>query len=724
MAIVSTSFVQGSDTVTLTLGAQPADGTHKVTVEDGADYAGFKVEKVTKEFVFGKDETAPVATVKSASPKKIVLTFNEDVTNVIGNDNVQFYHTYKGVDAYKATKSLDGRELTLEFTNPLPEGAFKLYLAYTDDKGTKIQDLWGNKLEETTFTGSVVVDNVAPTVTKVEADGNTGIKVTYSEEVSGADNLSNYTLKDAAGKTITLSGTVTKSGNTYTVPTPALNGGSYTLTIKNVKDTSIAENKMADYTTTVSVKDIVPPTVADLDDQTDGTQAQLLSSKKVKIVFSEVMDKDSIENPLNYLFVDTTDKALDSKVKLTAVDGNKAVVLDFTDVATGAQSTPASSTIKVLRVKDVAGNPTATASTTVLVPSTATAPLFDKAEVVGKNAIKVYFKELITGAKATDFLVSNDSGSQYGTATQISNEVVDGKSVITLTSSVDLPTSAVGIRVKSNDTEGYTVSATNSFGTKVALTAKTPDDKYAPLATAAQALDTDANGHVDAFVVSYSEGLYVPSVSDSDFTIEGYEIKSVSVVGNTVTLNVKEKDSSDLTVTPKVTQVGSVEDLARNARASQDALVAKSVSTQAAEALAAAVKAVNDADRDGLEDALGNPVLGLELTAYKKLNSAQRLTFADAFIAAKPVAGYATKTAIQTELNKDVVSVAVNAIIDAAKSGDWSGAKVSTFTTAAGITGVTDDNYNAVKAALQSAKNSLTDKASIQAVVDSVVTPG
>ncbi|MED1907329.1 Ig-like domain-containing protein [Cytobacillus firmus] len=128
---------------------------------------------------------------------------------------------------------------------------------------------------------------------------------------------------------------------------------------------------MAEYSTTVSVKDIVAPTVSDIDEDTNGTQAQLLSAKKVKITFSEVMDSASITNKDNYLFGTA---ALDSKVKVSAVDGNKAVVLDFTDVESGAQTTPASATINVLRVKDAAGNPTATASTPVLVPGSATAP--------------------------------------------------------------------------------------------------------------------------------------------------------------------------------------------------------------------------------------------------------------------------------------------------------------------------------------------------------------
>ncbi|WMJ16473.1 Ig-like domain-containing protein [Geobacillus proteiniphilus] len=565
IAIVNVAFTPGSDEAVLTLGTQPASGTHKLKVKDGADYAGFKVEEVVKEFTFATDATAPTVTVKSASPKKIVLEFNEDVTNVM-DANVEFYHTYKGVAAYKATKTLNGRELTLDFANPLPEGPFKLFLSYVDEKGAQIADLWGNKVPAQTITGNVTVDTVAPTVTKVEAVSNTQIKVTFSEEVTGGDVLGNYTLKDAAGNTVNLTSVSTTDNKTFTITTPTLNGGSYTLTIKNVKDKSINENKLADYTTTVSVKDVVPPTVSDLDSNAQGIQAQLLSTKKVKIVFSEVMDKASIENKLNYLFGGA---ALDSKVTVTAVDGNKAVILDFTD----ATQNPAGATIQVLRVLDAAGNPIAAASTDVQVPSTVSAPLFDKAEATGKNTIKLYFKEIITGAQADDFEVSVDGGSTWAQAGGLSNEVVDGKSVITLTTTNNIPTSVANVKVR---TAASNVDAKNSFGVAVNLgtSGVSVADKYAPEMTVAVAKDLDGDNFVDTFEVTFSENLYVPSVNDSDFSIEGYTVKSVSVNGNVVTITVQEKTTNDLAATPKVALVGPVEDAARNVKASQDGITA------------------------------------------------------------------------------------------------------------------------------------------------------
>ena len=241
-------------------------------------------------------------------------------------------------------------------------------------------------------------------------------------------------------------------------------------------------------------------------------------------------------------------------------------------MTSGEQATPAEKTLKVLRVTDAAGNPIASASTDVKVPAGVTAPLFDKAEVTGKNTIKLYFNELITSAQAADFLVKVGSDGEYVAAGSISNEVVDGKSVITLTTSLELPTTAENVFVKT----AASVNAKNNLDVAVSLSETAAADKYAPLATVATAIDSDNDTFVDKFTVQFSEALYVASVQDSDFTIEGYEITGVAVSEDkaTVTLTVKEKTANDLAATPKVTLVGTVEDEARNARTSQDALTA------------------------------------------------------------------------------------------------------------------------------------------------------
>lgn len=88
------------------------------------------------------------------------------------------------------------------------------------------------------------------------------------------------------------------------------------------------------------------------------------------------------------------------------------------------------------------------------------------------------------------------------------------------------------------------------------------EDKYAPELEGATFDGTVGDGNDDTVVITFSEDLYVASVQESDFTVEGYTIKGIEVNGDTVTLTVK--DSTTGTATPKVTLVGEVEDTLRN----------------------------------------------------------------------------------------------------------------------------------------------------------------
>ncbi|KZZ85057.1 Ig-like domain-containing protein [Bacillus sp. SJS] len=569
-SIVNTAFTPGNDYVDLTIGVTPENGSkHTLNINGGTDFATFKVEDVNKEFTYTADTVAPTASVEVLSATQVKVKFSEDVVN-LNDSNVKFYHTAKaaGYELIKGTVS--GKEIILNLQpgQKLPEGAVKILVDYVADNGTQVQDAFGNKFAEAELAGTFTADKTAPVITGVEGKTSTTIDVTFDESVVGASTPSNYTLKDSAGDTVAIQGValVDASKNIYRITTTnQLNGGSYNLTVKGIEDAS--GNKLAEVTKAVALADTVRPTLAT-------TPVQLLSSKKVQINFSEAMDKASIENKANYLFGTGTD-ALDSKVKLTATNSNKSVVLDFTDVTTGVQTTPAGANIQVLRVADAAGNLILAPTTTVTAPSTATAPLFDKAEVTGKNTVKLYFKEVITNAEADDFLVT--VGTNPATAAvNLSNEVIDGKSVITLTTATgvngDISSDLTATPVEISTAASATVSAVNSFGTKVSLSAVTGadvKDKFAPSITNAVFTDDATAANDDALVLTFSENLYAASVQESDFTVAGRSVKAVQVTNNTVTLTLSS-DSSNTSVLPAtVAVVGSIEDLARNAKTSQ-----------------------------------------------------------------------------------------------------------------------------------------------------------
>jgi trimeric autotransporter adhesin len=562
VAITNTpALSEDGRSVSLNLGTA-AEGPHTLAVSGGKDFAGYTVEAGDQDFTYAKDVTAPTFAVKSANETRVVLEFDEAIRNA-ENGNVEFYHTSVGTAAYKATQTLsnDGKTLTLDFAAPLPAGNVSLFLNYADDKGTKIQDAWGNKVDGTSFNANVVVDTTAPTVTKVEpkttATSST-IQVTFSEAVRGGDNVANYTLTDADGKTVALDGVTAGTGNTYSVKAKsALNGGNYTLTVKNITDESLKKNKLADFSTTVAINDLVAPTIAD--------QAQLLSAKQVRINFSEAMDASSITNRHNYMIGGS---ALDTNVTITPAADNKSVILDFTRVTTGDQATPAAKTITVGRLTDASGNVTAGFTNNVVVPAEISAPSFNRAEVTGANSVNFYFDEIITGLVATDFQVKVGEDGTYKAATAISISTVDGKTVVTATTADTLPTDGKGVVVQTSDI----ASGKNSYGAPIKIGADTTAaDKYGPVATAATAVSTD--GKISQITVTYSENLYAPSVQDADYTVEGYDVTGVHVTGNTVTIDVKAKTTGNVTATPKVTQVGAVEDTQRNVIASQEITV-------------------------------------------------------------------------------------------------------------------------------------------------------
>lgn len=568
-AIVSSQLSTDGTYADLTIGLTPENGsTHTLNVVGGTDFATFKVESVDKSFVYAVDVQAPVAELEVVSATQVKVKFDKEVQNLT-NGNVKFYHTTKA-SAYELVpvtpSSSFAKELVLNLPTgqKLAEGSVKVFVDYVSETGTKVEDKFGNKLEEVELSSQFVADKTAPMIKSTESKSSTTIDVTFDETVLGATNKANYVLKDAAGDIVAINDVQvygSASNNTFRITTSSpLNGGNYSLTVKDITDVSL--NKISEVTKLVAVADKVAPGLA-------STSVQLLADQKVKINFNEVMDKASIENKANYLVGNAPSAALNSKVTATAVDGNKSVILDFSAVTAGddaAQSSIQGKTIKVLRVADAAGNLITAPSTDVVVPGTATAPLFDKAVASGKNTVKLYFKELLTGAEANDFEVSVNGGT-FTAAAGLTNEVIDGKSVLTLTT-VDsvlgnIDTDVTNVKVQTAAASG--VTAVNAYGTKALLTNVTVEDKFAPEIVGA--VFTDNASADDTLVVTFSEALYAASVQESDFAVQGRNVKAVQVANNGLSATLTLTDDSIVSQSPtKVSIVSTIEDTERNAK--------------------------------------------------------------------------------------------------------------------------------------------------------------
>ncbi len=591
VALDTTQAAFSGSTLTLTTLADLADGSHTLQVVTGnylVDAASFGVVPASVTFAYAKDTTPLSVTVDKSTETSVTIKFNKAIDPAtIGNANVLFSHTYNTsvnrVDGTAVSNEGDNQTFTINFgtSKPLPPGNTNLYIGYnsTATGATLIADGYGNKLAATTLVVSTTADVTKPVVEKVEFKTATTIQVTFSEKVTSAtaEVAANYTLKDSAGDAVTVSGAAfvdATAAKVVQLTTATMNGGSYSLTVKNIKDLSIAQNKLDDVTIAFTATDKVAPTIVDKYEgagQT-GIQVAQIGAKKVKITFSEAMDVATLTDKNNYQY---NGAALGTDDKVEAADNNKAVIITFVNnLPTAATSGILNSTtITVARIKDVAGNWMEAFSTTVGIGQLAPLTPYS-AQLVAKNQIKLRFKgEVISGAVVADFGVTFNSAA--ATITGIATSVVDGDTYITLTTGTDAPNTTGATVLVSTAGGASTTGAKNAYGNALAFSGTGVTDKCAPtLGTVVTRDSATANNKIDKIELTYSEPLYVPSISDSDYTVEGYEITSIGVASNIVTLYVKEKDIVDGTVTPKVTQVGDIEDANRNKLGAQEAKTA------------------------------------------------------------------------------------------------------------------------------------------------------
>lgn len=402
--------------VSIEVGVKFTEGVHKISFESKGqvtDYAGYKVLPRTIDFTVTDDKAAPVLTLKSAEPNKVVLTSNKplDPTTVL-HANVKYRHTYnsdtysfagdsKDKDNVARVKLSNGdTEISINFTgSAVPLGANNLYIGYTDNAGIKITDLWGNTLPATSIPMNITLDTVKPTVTEVKFDSPTSLIVVFSKalEDASAKTSTNYVLKDSAGKVLTVSGPVFTDDTKTKVKinTDIMNGGTYSIEIKGVKDSSFLTNAMEAYTATLNFTDKVAPDVqVDKDKKTKArvvisasSDGVALRKASIYIPFTEQMDPTSLVKANFMKKVGTKFVALEDKDTVTVAPDAKSVTIvldkaenDFVD---------GSVIIRVGLVKDIAGNALASYIQDVTPEKDVLNVL--TVEAIAKNQIKVTF---------------------------------------------------------------------------------------------------------------------------------------------------------------------------------------------------------------------------------------------------------------------------------------------------------------------------------------------
>ncbi|MBU8713633.1 hypothetical protein KM924_14075 [Brevibacillus parabrevis] len=578
------------DTIEITLGSVLPNGQHTIKVNPAGtapgnqikDFAGFAVPTTDVSFNYVADTVAPVATLKSVTQTTAEITFDKAVSFAgagVLNTDFTVFHTINNQPSYKGTAVLaaDGKTLTVTFPTPLPAGSVSIYLNNTTDATKQLQDAFGNKVANSTLTATITNDTTPPTVTAVKAVDSTHVDVTFSEAVTGVD-ASDFTLKDSANAPVLVTQAVQQgTTNTYRLTTAALNGDTYTLSIKadSITDTALVPNKIAAYTTTFTVADTAAPIVTP-----NGSFSADL--KKVFVSFNEKMattGTGSVLDVNNYRLASATGtnpSALPAGTTISIGADGKSVVINFPTAVAGL-GTGNLAGVLVGQVRDLAGNPTDSLSNLVTIATadlTGASIIADSVKAISKNTIQFKLNANLNAIDVNKFTID---GVQATGATYVNGA---GESTVTVTAPADkwqtdlsdLDANAIQIAQG-----GLTNDQNVSNGSTITVAKADVADYVAPTIVTREIADTNANGKYDTVTVTFSEALQASSVAFDSFTVEGYTVLDVNVTGAAATIKVKELTSNDVGASVKVQLVKSV----RDASDQRNAIVAETSGTVA-----------------------------------------------------------------------------------------------------------------------------------------------
>jgi hypothetical protein len=285
--------------------------------------------------------------------------------------------------------------------------------------------------EDTTVNVEFVVDLAVPTVVSVEAVGNSGIKVTYSEPVNHTASITNYYLN---GKLF--AGSETISGNVSTLAVSAdMAADVHELTVRASKVKDFADLYVAETTVEFVVEeDSVAPTAQ----VTSATQTEVV------VLFSEAIESATVVTSAGTIDSQTWS---DDKTELTIayqigsplpVNGATLTVTDATDAYGNVASEFELST----------GNPTIDL----------TRPEVTDVVVEGQDYILVYFSEDVTldgtfklvdaddaETALADAFYIDDDGDTHNDILKLTGVLVDGTYTLDITGVIDATPLANGL---------------------------------------------------------------------------------------------------------------------------------------------------------------------------------------------------------------------------------------------------------------------------------------
>ena len=451
-------------TVTLSSNSLVA-GNYNVKVSGFQDYADFK--GMTKTFVldYVKDETAPTVSLKSASQTTVKVEFNKEV--IIPVDTVAnaartqaqidagltyvkteyLYHTYSAWRPYSVTTT-DNKVFTLSFNDGdnntvdpiLPEGNITVTVL-SSASDVAIEDAWGNEMAaDAKLVAPITIDKVAPTVTEVSSPDENKVKVTFSEDVNVA--AANFEIKDSEGKKVAPAITGVSFDSDKLVATITLgadlDGGNYTVTVKNVTDKALAANKIVEVTKAFTVTDStalnLSNTVITVVDNATAKVQYLYVTFEAKVATTGV---NSALNKDNYT-IDNAPLSSDAKVEIFGTTGTRVkITVPYSGDPAAKTVTPGTSVVNIGRVADISGNVPSALATTVATADDV-APTTFTVKAVDTNKLVLTFAGELSTVSADGIKVDGkDADAVTSTLAAVSYEVKDGKTYVTATLRAD-----------------------------------------------------------------------------------------------------------------------------------------------------------------------------------------------------------------------------------------------------------------------------------------------
>lgn len=567
------------------------------------------------------DQIAPgvSGSVNTLSATKFSVAFDEVMDTTTANDAVNYVvydnQNDKNIAATAAQLQSDGVTVYLTLGEALTVPNVNNYSLIINN----VKDANLNRISNNTTTIFTLgaVDSTAPVVSTVTFTANADkdndtVAIAFTEAGTGldkasAENLANYTVKDASGTVVSLAGAnAVLTGTTVTITLEngynVQTGANYTVDVENVKDK--ADNVMDAYTgtATAAVGDNTAPTITSVEGIT-GT-----SSDQVVVTFSEAVEESLAEAIANYTvktgaaFATTLNDIDAASVVYTETDANDDGTLEtFKATITYAAGTLTSKARITTEagIKDlagnamVAGNDVDDSAVTDGVAPTITSVTATTVADKDNDTIEIVFNEAVVPTSAVvagnpiNITLTDSSGNAIdisnATAAMGTSSVANDKVTITLDNSIAQLTTG----------ETYTVSVDgvmDAAGNEVTATAsdEAEGDTTAPTFTVQNGNNI---GGIADLVLTLSEDVDAATITKADFTVEsatdgafdnsGDESSYIisSVVYNsgtgTVTINLTTNmEAADGTAKVKVTlgdNAAGITDLAGNVKDSHSA---------------------------------------------------------------------------------------------------------------------------------------------------------